>query len=162
MSCGHDHHEHGASAGQVAEQLALAAGRIEACGERFTAPRRRVLELLLADGGPVKAYDLMARYRDRGRPGQAAHRLSRPGFPRGQGLVHRLASLGAFVACRLGEDVHAAGFLICDCCGAAQEIESDAPRDGARRRPARLRGAEGDAGGARPVRGVPGLGVGRG
>lgn len=128
MSCRHEHHDHGASAREVAEQLALAAGRIEAGGERFTPPRRRVLELLLSDGGPVKAYDLMARYSTEGGPAKPPTVYRALDFLESQGLVHRLESLGAFVACRMGEGVHAAGFLICDCCGAAQEIEAD-PRE---------------------------------
>lgn len=128
MSCGHEHHDHGASAAEVADQLALASARIEAGGERFTAPRRRVLELLLADGGPVKAYDLMARYSTESGPAKPPTVYRALDFLEGQGLVHRLQSLGAFVACRMGEGVHAAGFLICDCCGAAQEMEAD-PRD---------------------------------
>ena len=31
------------------------------------------------------------------------------------------------MACRLGAATHAAGFLICDCCGAAREIQPMTP-----------------------------------
>ena len=69
----------------------------------MTEPRRRVLELLLASGEPVKAYDLIAAY---GLDGQAAkpptvYRALE--FLERQGLAHRIAS-------------------ICDCCGAAVEV----------------------------------------
>ena len=39
------------------------------------------------------------------------------------GLVHRIASLNAFVACDSAGAAHAAAFLICDCCGSAQEFD---------------------------------------
>src|SRR5690606_9231449 len=46
--------------------------------------------------------------------------------PRRRVLEHRIASISAYVACTadaLGEDKgHAAAFLICDCCGAAEEV----------------------------------------
>src|SRR5690606_22929917 len=91
-------------------------------GERMTDPRRRVLELLLASGEPVKAYDLIAAY---GADGQAAkpptvYRALE--FLERQGLAHRIASISAYVACSHGERAHAAAFLICDCCGATEEV----------------------------------------
>ena len=39
------------------------------------------------------------------------------------GLAHRIPSLNAYVACAGGEAVHAASFLICDCCGSAEEFD---------------------------------------
>ena len=91
----------------------------------MTAPRRRVLELLLAAGEPVKAYDLIARY---GVDGQAAkpptvYRALE--FLERRGVVHRIASISAYVACTADADgsrAHAAAFLICDCCGATREV----------------------------------------
>jgi Fur family zinc uptake transcriptional regulator len=42
-----------------------------------------------------------------------------------QGLVHRIASRNAFIGCaHLGEDYHAAQFLICRVCGTTAELES--------------------------------------
>ena len=94
----------------------------------MTPPRRRVLELLLAAGEPVKAYDLIARF---GVDGQAAkpptvYRALE--FLERKGLAHRIASISAYVACTADADdsrAHAAAFLICDCCGAAEEFEPD-------------------------------------
>lgn len=92
----------------------------------MTGPRRRVLELLLASGEPVKAYDLIAAY---GADGQAAkpptvYRALE--FLERLGLAHRIASISAYVACSHGERAHAAAFLICDCCGAAVEVSPPA------------------------------------
>lgn len=124
--CDHDHADSRLAAAEVERALAVVEARCIAEGERMTAPRRRVLELLLSAGEPVKAYDLIARY---GLDGQAAkpptvYRALE--FLERRGLAHRIASISAYVACTadaLGEDkTHAAAFLICDCCGAAQEV----------------------------------------
>ena len=122
-ACGHHHHtETGLGPAQVTAALDEAEARCERRGERMTAPRRRVLELLLASGEPVKAYDLIAAY---GADGQAAkpptvYRALE--FLERLGLAHRIASISAYVACSHGERAHAAAFLICDCCGAAVEV----------------------------------------
>ena len=124
MSCGHDHDHDQLDAAAIGRTLGAAEARCAAEGERMTAPRRRVLELLLAAGEPVKAYDLIARY---GTDGQAAkpptvYRALE--FLERKGMAHRIASISAYVACAGSSDGadHAAAFLICDCCGAAQEV----------------------------------------
>lgn len=103
--------------------LGLAADRCAQAGERLTAPRRRVLERLLAADGPLKAYDLVGE-------AEAGAQAAKPptvyralGFLERMGLAHRIESLNAFVACRQGGAPHAAAFLICDCCGATSEVE---------------------------------------
>lgn len=120
--CGHDHAELGLKPAAVRAALEAADAACAADGERMTAPRRRVLELLLAAGEPVKAYDLIAAY---GRDGEAAkpptvYRALE--FLERRGLAHRIASLSAYVACSQGDGGHAAAFLICDCCGATEEV----------------------------------------
>ncbi|MFN3352150.1 MAG: Fur family transcriptional regulator [Brevundimonas sp.] len=128
MADGCRHHD--PHAGLKAKALARALDAAEAAcrndGERMTEPRRRVLELLLEAGEPVKAYDLIGRY---GRDGQAAkpptvYRALE--FLERRGLAHRIASLSAYVACAHDAGEHAAAFLICDCCGEAREFEPPA------------------------------------
>jgi Fur family zinc uptake transcriptional regulator len=121
-ACAHHRHETGLEPADVSAALGDAEARCVRRGERMTAPRRRVLELLLASGEPVKAYDLIAAY---GVDGQAAkpptvYRALE--FLERLGLAHRIASISAYVACSHGERAHAAAFLICDCCGAAVEV----------------------------------------
>ncbi len=121
-ACDHDHASSGLSPVEIGRALDAAEGRFVSEGERMTAPRRRVLGLLLEAGEPVKAYDLIARF---GKDGQAAkpptvYRALE--FLERKGLVHRIASISAYVACTAGDRAHAAAFLICDCCGATQEI----------------------------------------
>ena len=125
--CAHAHEAAGLQDEALAGALADAERRCVASGERLTTPRRRVLELLLQAGQPVKAYDLMA---DVGQAGESAkpptvYRALE--FLTRAGLAHRIESLNAYMACRLGAATHAAGFLICDCCHTSREVETGGP-----------------------------------
>ncbi|MDO9337824.1 MAG: transcriptional repressor [Caulobacteraceae bacterium] len=126
MSCGHDHHSTGLSGGALSAELTAADARCVDAGQKLTAPRRRVLELLLEAGQPVKAYDLIATFAD-GAPAKPPTVYRALEFLSKQGFAHRIESLNAYVACRHssseGADNHAAAFLICDCCGATREID---------------------------------------
>jgi Fur family zinc uptake transcriptional regulator len=98
----------------------------ERCGEleqRMTAPRRRALQLLLEAGHPMKAYDLIAAFGQDGAPAKPPTVYRALDFLERFGFAHRIQSLNAFVSCRRGLPSHAAAFLICDCCGATQEVE---------------------------------------
>ena len=106
----------------LAAEVARAQAACEAQGERWTPPRRRVYELLLAAGAPVKAYELMDRYEE-GRTAKPPTVYRALEFLEAQGLVHRIASLNAYTACASGETFHDASFLICECCGSAEEID---------------------------------------
>ncbi len=88
----------------------------------MTAPRRRVLELLLEAGEAVKAYDLIARYGSDGVAAKPPTVYRALEFLEKTGLAHRIASISAYVACSAGDRAHAAAFLICDCCGATEEV----------------------------------------
>ncbi|HAL06151.1 MAG TPA: Fur family transcriptional regulator [Brevundimonas sp.] len=124
-ACDHDHIDSRPGAAEVERAIAAVEARFSADGDRMTAPRRRVLELLLSAAEPVKAYDLIARY---GLDGQAAkpptvYRALE--FLEKRGLAHRIASISAYVACTADACApggHAAAFLICDCCGATEEV----------------------------------------
>ena len=124
--CGHEHHHTGLSGGALDAELTRAEQRCEAAEQRLTPPRRRVLELLLEAGQPVKAYDLIAAYGQSGVPAKPPTVYRALEFLSQQGFAHRIESLNAYVACRRGEEGHAAAFLICDCCGATREIASAA------------------------------------
>ena len=94
----------------------------------MTAPRRRVLEMLLESGEAVKAYDLIARYGTDGVAAKPPTVYRALEFLERQGMAHRIASISAYVACAghadgpHGAAAHAAAFLICDCCGATREV----------------------------------------
>lgn len=103
--------------------------RLTAEGERMTPARLRVLELLLAAGEPVKAYDLIARFGDDGQPAKPPTVYRALEFLERKGLAHRIASISAYVACTSGSVDHAAAFLICDCCGATAEVSAPVAGD---------------------------------
>lgn len=113
MAHAHDH----------AAQIAEAEQRCTQAGESLTPLRKRVLELLLEQHGPAKAYDLL--------PLIAADKSAKPptvyralDFLVRMGLAHRIESLNAFVACEVGACARSTIFLICEKCGAAEEFDA--------------------------------------
>jgi Fur family zinc uptake transcriptional regulator len=125
-TCQHDDHTHpGLKGAALTRALGEAERRCEATHERLTSPRRRVLELLLEADAPLKAYDLIAAFGEGGEPAKPPTVYRALEFLERLGFAHRIESLNAYVPCRLDGESHQAAFLICDCCGAAQEFEPD-------------------------------------
>ncbi len=120
-ACDHDHAPPSADEATVADALSRAEARSRASGARWTPPRQRVYELLLRGGGPVKAYDLMQGF-EAGRAAKPPTVYRALEFLEEQGLAHRIPSLNAYVACDDDDAAHTAAFLICDCCGSAEEF----------------------------------------
>ena len=103
-------HQH---ASCISDALRAAEKTCKERGLRLTPIRRRVLELVWASHEPVKAYDILdilRSERDSAAPPTVYRALE---FLLGEGLVHKIESLNAYVGC--GEPGHAdAGqFLIC-------------------------------------------------
>ena len=123
------HHADGAHPGLDSQALGRALSQAEAsCAEaeeRLTAPRRRVLELLLGADAPQKAYDLIAAFGLQGEAAKPPTVYRALEFLERMGFAHRIESLNAYVPCRISETPHEAAFLICECCGAAEEFEPD-------------------------------------
>src|SRR3954470_7619117 len=115
----HDHDRCSTDAMAVAEAICLERG------QRLTPIRRKVLAALLASHKPLGAYEIIDRLAPKGpRPAPiTAYRALE--FLRENGLVHRIESRNAFIAC---VHTHAAGalvvFLICERCGAVGEASS--------------------------------------
>jgi Fur family zinc uptake transcriptional regulator len=128
-SCGHHHNDGPPGSAEVARAMQDADVRLTAAGERMTAARLRVLELLLAAGEPVKAYDLIARFGEDGQPAKPPTVYRALEFLERKGLAHRIASISAYVACTSGAADHAAAFLICDCCGSTREVSAPVTDD---------------------------------
>jgi len=123
-ACPHGHGIPPATPAQVEQALEAAAARLAAGGGRLTPPRRRILELLLAAGAPVGAYDLVARFHSSSRVAKPATVYRALHFLETCGLVHRLSTLKAYVACDPDQPAAATTFLLCDCCGACRPIPS--------------------------------------
>jgi Fur family zinc uptake transcriptional regulator len=107
----------------VRTALATAATLCEERGEKLTALRKRVLELVWASHKPVGAYALLDRLRDDGRSAAPPTVYRALEFLLAQGLVHRVESLNAYIGCAHPHQGHAAQFLICRDCGTAAELE---------------------------------------
>ncbi|HXQ84301.1 MAG TPA: Fur family transcriptional regulator [Xanthobacteraceae bacterium] len=111
----HDH-ERCASAA-----IAHAEAQCAARTQRLTPMRRQVLETLLASHKPLGAYEIIERLEHKNRPAPITIYRALD-FLRENGLVHRIESRNAFVACvhnHGGDDLVV--FLICERCGAVGE-----------------------------------------
>ncbi len=96
----------------------------EARGARLTRIRRKVLELLLENREPAKAYDLLQKLDGEGaaKPPTIYRALD---FLLEMGLAHKIESLNAYVACGHWGHKHMAVFLICDNCHQISELHAD-------------------------------------
>jgi Fur family zinc uptake transcriptional regulator len=94
-------------------------------GVRFTALRRRVLELLCASERPLSAYEILDQLYDGSRPPAPPTAYRALDFLLEQGLAHKLESLHAYVGCAHPDHRHASQFLICDDCGGVAEVEDN-------------------------------------
>jgi Fur family zinc uptake transcriptional regulator len=112
----HDHERCASDA--IAHAEAICAAR----AGRLTPIRRRVLEALLASHQPLGAYELIDRLALRGARPAPITIYRALDFLREQGLVHRIESRNAFIACVQN---HASAdpvvFLICEQCGSVGE-----------------------------------------
>ena len=103
--------------------LAQATELVRAKGQKLTPIRRKVLHLLLESQEPAKAYDLLDKLDGEGaaKPPTIYRALD---FLQRMGLAHKIESLNAYVACGHAGHEHSAVFLICDECGAAEELHA--------------------------------------
>jgi Fur family zinc uptake transcriptional regulator len=91
-------------------------------GARLTPVRRRVLELILASDQPTGAYALLAELqRGRGKLGPpTVYRALE--FLLAHKLIHKVETSSAFIACSDIEHPHESQFMICNDCGATEEL----------------------------------------
>ena len=107
----------------------ICAGR----GVRLTPVRRRVLELILGAPQPIGAYALLAELqRERGKLGPPTIYRALDFLLAGK-LIHKIESVSAYVACADVEHPHESQFMICDDCGATEEIRDQEIVDSLRR-----------------------------
>ena len=121
-SCEHVHdHSHDLKGADKLARMTQAQVLCATAGERMTTSRLRTYELILEANGPIKAYDVIDRFHPEGaaKPPTVYRALS---FLEQMGLIHRIESLNAFVACYTQDHAHTAGFLLCECCGKSEEI----------------------------------------
>ena len=113
-------HDHGRCAEDALSHAEkVCAGR----GQKFTPIRRQVLGALLSSHRPLGAYEVideLAKTMPRPAPITVYRALD---FLIENGLVHRIESRNAFLACAHNHDATAVvAFLICESCGSVGEI----------------------------------------
>ncbi len=116
---GHDHGE------CISAALAAAEDTCHREGLRLTPIRRRVLELVWQNHRPVGAYDLLDQLSRDGKRAMPPTVYRALEFLQSAGLVHRIATLNAFVGCSHPRHVHQCQFLICSDCRTVVELESE-------------------------------------
>ncbi len=122
----------------IDDALDRAAGLCAKRGARLTPLRREVLRLVWRGHEPVGAYALLEALR-RSHQGAAPPTVYRAlDFLIGEGLIHRIASLNAYVGCSQPERTHVSQFLICGTCGATAELDEPAIANAVLRRAGEL------------------------
>jgi Fur family transcriptional regulator, zinc uptake regulator len=113
-------HDHGRCS---ADAMAHAEAACAARGQRLTPLRRQVLEALAESHKALGAYEIMERLAGTG-PRPAPITVYRAlDFLMENGLVHRIESRNAFLACAHDHDeTSMVAFLLCDHCGSVGEI----------------------------------------
>lgn len=89
---------------------------------RLTPIRQRIFELIWATHKAIGAYDLLAilqREDPNAKPVTIYRALD---FLLNAGLIHKVASLNAFIGCSNPETAHNSVLLICDVCHDAKEV----------------------------------------
>lgn len=108
----------------TSELVGKARQYCESQGVRFTHLREKVYALLLDMQGAVGAYDLLDALKETESSAKPATVYRTLDFLLDLGLIHRLESSNAFVACHHFGCSHPVQFLICDECGDVREIQS--------------------------------------
>lgn len=104
--------------------LATASRLCDQRGQKLTELRRRVLEIIVHSRKPLGAYAILDVLRAEGRNGAPPTVYRALEFLLEQGLIHRLASLNAYIGCTHPHERHSSQFLICKHCGTVGELIS--------------------------------------
>jgi Fur family zinc uptake transcriptional regulator len=120
-ACGHDH------ASALPRLLAEAEEICRVRGVRLTDQRRAVFAALVQHGHPLGAYDLIEKLRPGSGRSPAPIAIYRAlDFLQQNGLIHRLETLNAYIACPHSHGAHeSVAFLICEECQHVEEASAE-------------------------------------
>ncbi len=90
---------------------------------QLTPVRRKVLEVLLASGRALGAYDILKHLDEAGFKSQPPVAYRALDFLQAHGFVHKVARLNAFVACDHQGKNHEPMFMICKNCDLVVEAD---------------------------------------
>ncbi|MGO3755384.1 Fur family transcriptional regulator [Psychrobacter celer] len=135
--CNHLHDVQDFTPHDVTERLRAAKEQCRLSGARFTPLRQQIYQLVLEANQPVGAYDLITQLQQMRlvAPDDAAAQKTTKNvapptvyrsleFLLGEGLIHQLTSINAYVPCCHPRAQHTAAFLICAQCQRVQECSS--------------------------------------
>ncbi|MGM8898691.1 MULTISPECIES: transcriptional repressor [unclassified Psychrobacter] len=135
--CEHLHDVQHFSSRDVTERLETAKAQCRLRGVRFTPLRQQIYALILQANKPIGAYDLITELQQmrttasaNNEKEQVRKNVAPPTVYRslefllGEGLIHQLTSINAYVPCCHPRDEHTAAFLICEACQRVQECSS--------------------------------------
>jgi Fur family zinc uptake transcriptional regulator len=133
MTTSFDHHDHGRCTAELMARAERTCGRQ---GARLTGQRRDVLACVAESHAAAGAYDIIERMAARG-PRPAPITIYRAlDFLMARGLIHKIESRNAYVACTHAHEGAPAALLVCTDCGTVAELDSpeaaDLLRQGAR------------------------------
>ena len=95
-------------------------------GVRLTPQRRAIFEIVWSSHKPIGAYEILEILAKKTKSRPAPMTVYRAlDFLIEQCLVHRIASLNAYMGCSHPGKHHSSCFLICDNCGQAAQIVDD-------------------------------------
>ncbi|MGH6855245.1 MAG: transcriptional repressor [Aestuariivirga sp.] len=122
MSFPSPHHDH---AHCTADLISRAERTCARRGSKLTGQRRDVLSCVAQSHSAAGAYDIIERMAARGAPRPAPITVYRAlDFLGAHGLVHRIESRNAFVACSRAHEGRPAALLICETCGTVAELDA--------------------------------------
>ena len=108
----------------TADLLARAERTCERRGSRLTGQRRDVLNCVAQSHAAVGAYDIIERMAERGARPAPITVYRALDFLLAHGLVHKIESRNAFVACSHAHEGQPAALLICEACGLVAELDA--------------------------------------
>ena len=115
------HHDHTHC---TADLIARAERTCERRGSKLTGQRRDILASVAQSHSAVGAYDIIERMAEHG-PRPAPITVYRAlDFLLAHGLVHKIESRNAFVACSHSHEGRPAALLICETCGTVAELDA--------------------------------------
>lgn len=108
----------------TADLIARAERSCETKGGRLTGQRRDVLACVARSHRAVGAYDIIERMAEHGSRPAPITVYRALDFLLTHGLVHKIESRNAFVACSLAHEGEPAALLICEACGTVAELDA--------------------------------------
>lgn len=119
---GFEHHDHTMC---VTSAVKSAEEKCREAGLKFTAVRKRVLEILLEEHRAMGAYEVLDRLNAEGLGSQPPVAYRALDFLTKNGFAHKIERLNAFIACNHSNAIHSPAFLICNSCNFVVETEAE-------------------------------------